>query len=106
MIKKIAYDLPTYEKATGEVSWLDRGDPAWFIGEFVNTYLFPLAAIVLFVYLLWGGLAYMLSLGNPDKTKAAWARIWQALLGFVIIFTSWWLIKLIEVIFGINILGG
>ena len=47
----------------------------------------------------------MLSMGNPDKTKAAWAKITQALIGFIIIFTSWWLIQLVEVIFGVTILG-
>ena len=65
-----------------------------------------IGGLILFLYLLWGGIGYLVSFGNPEKMKTAWAKIWQALLGFVIIFTSWWLIKLIEVIFGINILGG
>jgi len=105
MIEKMAYKLPSYTGITTEGDWFDQGTPAYFISKFINTYLFPLAAIVLFIYLLWGGLAYMLSSGNPDKTKVAWAKITQALIGFAIIFTSWWLIQLVGIIFGINILG-
>ena len=114
MINYLSYELPSYRNViqSGSVVdlslliGLDEGSPATFLSRFINVFLFPLAAIVLFVYLLWGGLSYMLSSGNPDKTKAAWAQITQALIGFVIIFTSWWLIQLVEVIFGINILGG
>ena len=106
MIKEIAYALPSYGSVgSGKALSFDVGSPADFISEFIQIYLFPLAAIVLFIYLLWGGLSYMLSSGNPDKTKAAWAKITQALIGFVIIFTSWWLIRLVEVVTGINILG-
>jgi len=67
-------------------------------------YTYYFAGLLLFIYLLWGGLGYLTSAGNPDKTKSAQGKITTALIGFVIVFTSWWLIQLVEVVFGISIL--
>ncbi len=104
MTESLAYKLPTYTDITGSDHFLNDTKPGGLL-ELSFNYIFPLAAIALFIFLLWGGISYMLSMGNPDKTKAAWAKITQALIGFIIIFTSWWLIQLVEVIFGVTILG-
>ena len=96
-----------FEGMTGD-GLIDLSNKDLTLGTIIQE-LIPLVmqigGLILFLYLLWGGVGYLVSFGNPEKMKTAWARIWQALLGFVIIFTSWWLIKLVEVIFGINILS-
>jgi len=67
-------------------------------------YTFYFAGLILFIYLIIGGFGFLTSAGNPDKTKAAQGKITTALIGFIIVFASFWLIQLVEVVFGISIL--
>jgi len=52
-----------------------------------------------------GGLQMMLSRGDPKAIQSAQGKITNALLGFVIVFVSYWLVKLLGQIFGIEIFG-
>ncbi len=54
--------------------------------------------------LIMGGFGLLTSGGNPDKVNAAKGKITSALIGFVIIFASYWLMKILEIIFGIDII--
>ena len=53
-------------------------------------YVFTIAGILLLVYLLYGGYQLMISSSNPKKAEEARSIITNALLGFVIIFISFW----------------
>jgi hypothetical protein len=67
-------------------------------------FLMVFSGISLFVMLVWGGFEM---LSNPLEQKAQDAgkqRIMWAAIGFVLMFVSFWLAQLIEIIFGINIL--
>ncbi len=78
------------------------------IGSIINEllkYVFVLAGLVLFILLIVGGFGLLTSGGNPDKMKAAQGKITSAVIGFVIIFISYWLMRILEIIFGISILG-
>jgi len=68
-------------------------------------YLMVLAGLVLFVFLIIGGFGLLTSGGNPEKVKAAQGRITSAVIGFVIIFISYWLMRILEIVLGISILG-
>ena len=48
----------------------------------------------------------MLSRGDPKTTTEAKARITNALLGFVIIFFAYWVVRLIGLIFGLRAVTG
>jgi hypothetical protein len=65
--------------------------------------LFSVAGIFLLVFLLWGGLEYMLSMGDPKKAEKARGKITSAIIGFVIIFASYWIVQLIDYIFRLGI---
>lgn len=67
--------------------------------------IFVLAGLVLFIFLIIGGFGLLASGGSPDKMKAAQGKITSAVIGFVIIFISYWLIRIIEIMLGISILG-
>jgi hypothetical protein len=78
------------------------------IGDIISNllpYVFVLAGLGLFVYLIIGGFQLLTSGGNPEKVKAAQGKITNAIIGFVIIFISYWLVRILEIILGIQILG-
>ena len=48
-----------------------------------------IAAILVFAYLIWGGLQYITSGGDKGKTEEARARISAALVGLAIVAAAW-----------------
>lgn len=62
------------------------------------------AALVAFVFLIVGGIKWITSGGDKEQTAKAQSTITAALVGLVIVFAAWAIIKLIEAFFGIDIL--
>ncbi|MBU1104283.1 pilin [Candidatus Parcubacteria bacterium] len=60
--------------------------------------------LIFFVMLILGGIAYMMSSGDEKQLTKAKQQITAGLIGLVIVFMAWWVVKIISVIFGINIL--
>lgn len=76
------------------------------IGEFISAVLpniYVISSLVLFILLIGGGFTIISSGGNPDKQNKGSKAITSAVVGFIIIFGSYWLIQIIEYIFGIKI---
>lgn len=69
-----------------------------------NAYI--LAGVIFLILLVVGGITVISSAGNSDPQQAAkgWKIISSAFVGFLIIFASYWIIKIIEVITGLKIL--
>jgi hypothetical protein len=65
-----------------------------------------IAALLVFVYLIWGGLQYITSGGDKGKTEEARARISAALVGLAIVAAAWAVIQIVGYFFGIDIFGG
>lgn len=77
------------------------------IGEVITLllpYVFVIAGLLLFGYLIWGGFEFLTSAGDPEKIKSAQSKLVGAIVGFVIVLASYWLVQILEVIFGISIL--
>lgn len=77
------------------------------LGEIINQllpYIYAFAGLALFVMLIWGGITLMTAAGDPAKSKAGYGRITAGLIGFLIIFVSYFVAQLVEVILGIKIL--
>jgi len=55
--------------------------------------------------LIIGGFGLLTSGGSPDKVKAAQGKITSAVIGFVIIFIAYWLVRILEIAFGLDLLG-
>ncbi len=68
----------------------------------ILTFIFPFGAIILFFVLVWGGYDFLISRGNPEKVKEAQAKITTGIIGFVLLVTSYIIVKLIGVIFGLG----
>lgn len=78
------------------------------VGEILSvllTYIFPFAGLLMLVYLLYGGYKYMLSQGDPKALQGAKGTITTALIGFVIVFVSYWLVQIVGIALGLNVVS-
>ena len=80
------------------------------IGGIISTLLknvYILAGIILFILLIVGGLGFIMGAGseNPEQAKKGKQTITASIIGFIIIFISYWIIKIIEIITGFPILN-
>lgn len=76
------------------------------IGEIIGKllpYIYVIAGLILLLLLVSGGIGLMTSAGNPDKSKAAFGKISSGLIGFLIIFVSYFAVKIVESILGVSI---
>lgn len=67
------------------------------------TLAFILAAILVFVFLIWGGIQWMTSGGDKAKTEEARNRITAALVGLAIIAVAWAIMQLLAYFFGFSV---
>jgi hypothetical protein len=70
----------------------------------VLVFAFPLAGLILFVMIVWGGFEILSGATNKKSLDAGKQRISAAIIGFLLLFTSFWIARILEVMFGINIL--
>ena len=77
------------------------------IGDIVSAllpYIYVLAGLGLLVMLIAGGIGLMTGGGDPGKIKVGYGKIVNAVIGFLIVFISYFVVQLVEVILGVNIL--
>lgn len=95
-------DLEQVQKsANPNFSYSSIGD---VLSAFVP-YIFGIAGILLLLYLIYGGLGFMLSGGDPKAIESAKGKITNALVGFVIIFISFWIVQLVGKFLGLDVFG-
>lgn len=65
---------------------------------------FVLSGLILLFFFILGGIGMISSAGQSDPQKAEQAKktITSAVIGFVIVFTSYWIVKLIGSLLGIE----
>ena len=72
------------------------------IPSFIN--LVIIMAVVLFLFsLLLGGLKFIVSGGNKESTEVAGRQVLNAIIGIIIVFSTWAVISLIEQFFGVEL---
>ncbi len=69
----------------------------------INTILI-VAALVALVFLIIGGIKWITSGGDKAAVESARGTITAALIGLIIVFAAWAVIRLIELFFNIHIL--
>src|SRR3990172_12785550 len=75
------------------------------VGDIVSKlvlYIFPFAGLIMLLYFLSGGYKYLLSRGDPKALAEAKGAITTAIIGFIIVFTAFWIVQIIGVILGLN----
>ncbi|MCL5411815.1 MAG: pilin [Patescibacteria group bacterium] len=76
------------------------------IGDIVSEFIpiiFALAGIVLLVYLIIGGFKFITSGGDQKALQSAKNTISNAVLGFILVFVSFWLLQIISTIFNVGV---
>jgi len=78
------------------------------LGSLISTILpnlYILAGVIFFFLLLFGGILIISAAGKGDSetAKKGQQAMTAAALGFLIIFCSYWIIKIVEVITGLSI---
>ena len=67
--------------------------------------IFVIAGIILFIFIIVGGLGMIINAGNAEKQKQSSNVIGSAITGFIIMMASYWIIKIIEILTGITIIS-
>lgn len=78
------------------------------VGSIISTginALLGVAGVIAFIFLLWGGLQWILSGGDKEGTEKARKRITAALIGLAIVFSAYALIWILGTVFGITSFG-
>lgn len=88
-------------KATPSLGGTDLGN----IISKLLPYIFPLAGIVLLLYLLFAGFQFLTSAGDPKKVEQAKERLTSALIGFAIVFAAYWIVQIVGIVLGLGSTG-
>ncbi len=80
------------------------------VGKLVSLFLniaFVVAGVVLLVFFVIAGISLISSAGSssPEKLEKGKKTVTSALIGFIVVFAAYWIVKLIEQITGVQILG-
>ena len=70
----------------------------------INVFLIG-AALIFFFMLVLGGIKWIMSEGDEGKVKSARDQVQNALVGLVIVFAAWAILRLIGSLFGIDLTG-
>ena len=102
-IKKIQaaeVKLPNYEEVTFKFKDSTIAD----IFSALIPYIYVVAGIILLFLIVMGGIGMMTAAGNPDKIKAAQGKITAGLIGFLVIFISYFVAQILELVLGIKLI--
>lgn len=75
------------------------------LGRLISTgvsVIIIISGILVFVFLVWGGIEWLTSGGDKTRTQSAQSRITNALVGLAIIAASWALVRIIAYFFGVE----
>ena len=97
VIGGITNPLPKYASTNGEGLFKFLGNVLKFVGTIGGVYMI--------IQLILAGFAYINSAGDPKAASAAWAQIWQSILGMVIIASAFVIASVVERFTGIKILA-
>jgi hypothetical protein len=80
------------------------------VGKYVSAIItgaISIAGVILLFLLIMGGFGMIAGAGsnNPEKVEKGKKAATSALIGFIVVFMSYWIVKLIESITGLNLLG-
>lgn len=112
-MKKIAIDIgnsflgPSYGGSHGSIDKLQNISS---VNQFVSAIIsgaISIAGIILLFILIGGGIAIISGAGKSDPKTVEMGKkaATSALIGFIVVFSAYWIVKLIEGITGLNLLG-
>lgn len=102
-------DFPTdigdyFSLGGGRMAGNAYGDKSIFsILSVIVKNLYVLVGIILLIMIFVGGLGMILNAGNPEAAKNSNKTLTSAIMGFAILIAAYWIVKIIEIVFGLNI---
>lgn len=70
----------------------------------VLRYAFPIAGMILFVMIVIGGFQMVASATSSKSIETGKQRISNAVVGFLLLFVSYWIVQVLQVVFGFKLL--
>jgi len=77
--------------------------PGGLVSRTLN-FLFPLTGLILFLLISWGGFEILISSADQKGMEAGKNRVTAAIIGFLLLFSTYWMAQIVEIIFRIKIL--
>ena len=79
----------------------------WGLISTILPNLYMAAGLILLFFLIFGGVMVILGAGKGESQQAEQGKkiVTRTLIGFLIIFLSYWIIRIIEIITGVKILS-
>ena len=78
-------------------------------GDLISVILpnvFIISGIILLFMIIFGGFLVVSSAGgNPEQTQKGRQAITGAIIGFVVVFSSYWIVQIIEIITGLQLMN-
>ncbi|OGD10148.1 hypothetical protein A2397_03840 [Candidatus Amesbacteria bacterium RIFOXYB1_FULL_44_23] len=65
--------------------------------------LLALGGVAAFIYLLWGGVQWIMAGGDKDAIDKARKKVVGALIGLAIVFSAYAIMYILETLFGVSI---
>lgn len=90
-------------KLFGSATSSNLSTPGGIISRLLN-FLFPLAGLVLFLLISWGGFEILLSSASQKGIEAGKNRITAAVIGFILLISTYWMAQIVEIVFHIKFL--
>lgn len=75
------------------------------IGKLINSalnFVMLLGALLVFMYLIWGGIEWITSGGDKGKTESARNKITAAVIGLIVLAASWAILGLVLSFLGVS----
>jgi hypothetical protein len=99
---KLSLDIQDFyyleDQASSEFSRRSLGD---LVSSAINL-IFPIVGLAMLLYLIYGGFKYMTSRGDQKAVESAQSTITTAVIGFIVVFTSYWIVQIIGRVLGIQ----
>ena len=78
-----------------------------FVGQLISIIIslaFAIASIIIVFLLISGGIGIISGAGseNPEAVKKGQQAVTSAIIGFIIVFVAYWIIRILELITGVN----
>ncbi len=77
--------------------------PRGIISELLP-YIFTFAGLILFIMIIWGGMEMLTGASDPKSQEAGKNRIMNAIIGFMLLFCSYFIAQLVELVLRVDIL--
>lgn len=82
-------------------------DPVKFkdLGSITSSFLpliYTVSGLLLLAFLIMGGFQYLASGGDPKATQSAQAKLTSGVVGFIIVFVSYWVFQIAGLILGVD----